>query len=180
MNDEHNRVSGKSSTAELDHHEKDTSKPDRSTTAGLGTFDKITSMTGNSGGGISTGLGLPRFDATDGGVGTGVTGVDRTTSAAGVTYTSRFSDEDDQHWRQSHASRPYYQSGRNYDEYRPAYLYGTDAAHRYQGRRWEDVEGDLETGWSEARGTSRSTWQEMKDAVRDAWDRVSGGHHHGR
>lgn len=180
MNDEHSKTSGKSATAELDHDTKHTGRPDRSTTAGLGLFDKVTSMTGNSGGTITTGLGLPRFDATDGGVSTGITGVDHRVSTAVGTYTSRFSDEDDRHWRQSHASRPYYQSGRAYDEYRPAYQYGTDAAHHYQGRRWEDVEGDLESGWDNARGTSRSAWQDVKDAVRDAWDRVTGGHHDGR
>jgi hypothetical protein len=180
MNDEHSKTSGKSATAELDHDTKHADRPDRSTTAGLGLFDKVTSMTGNPGGTITTGLGLPKFDAMDTGVGTGITGVDRTVSAAGVTYTSRFSDEDDRHWRQSHASRPYYESGRAYDEYRPAYQYGTDAAHHYQGRRWEDVEGDLESGWDNARGTSRSAWRDIKDAVRDAWDRATGGHHNSR
>lgn len=180
MNDERSKTSGKSSTAELDHDPKAADRPDRSTTAGLGLFDKVTSMTGNSGGTISTGLGLPKFDAMDSGVtgvSTGITGVDHTVDTMGGTYTSRFSDEDDRHWRQHHTTRPYYQRGRDYDEYRPAYQYGTDAAYQHQGRRWEEVEGDLERGWDNARGTSRSAWQDVKDAVRDAWDRVTGGPH---
>lgn len=177
MDDQHSKTSGKTATAEMDHDRKDEARPDRSTTAGLGLFDKVTSMTGNAGGTITTGLGLPKFDAMDTGTGTGVTGVDHAVSARGVTYTSRFSDEDDRHWRRHHTSRPYYQSGRDYDEYRPAYQYGTDAAHQHQGRRWEEVEGDLEHGWDNARGTSRSAWQDVKDAVRDAWDRVTGSHH---
>ena len=78
------------------------------------------------------------------------------------------------HWRQNYASRPYAQADRGYDHYEPAYRYGTASATRHAGRKWNDVESDLERGWDSARGTSKSTWTEMKGAVRDAWDRVRG------
>jgi hypothetical protein len=84
--------------------------------------------------------------------------------------TNRY--ENDTHWRQTYSSRPYYQSGRDYDEYRPAYNYGYDSANRYKGRRWEDTENDLERGWDKAKGNSKLAWHEAKDAVRDSWHRV--------
>ena len=64
----------------------------------------------------------------------------------------------------------------DYGYYRPGYRYGYEAAGRYKGRRWEDVESDLSRSWNayEHRGTS--TWEQMKEAVRDAWDRVTGKH----
>jgi hypothetical protein len=86
-------------------------------------------------------------------------------------------DEEDTYWRTNYHGRPYASSaGRDYDFYRPAYRYGFDAANRYQGRSWEEVQSDLSRGWNtyEHRGTS--TWEQVKDAVRDAWDRVTGKH----
>ncbi len=82
--------------------------------------------------------------------------------------------EEDAYWREHHKSRPYFQSGRKYDDYSPAYKYGWEAASRpdFQGRRFEDVESDLSRGWDKARGTTRSEWNDMKHATRDAFERV--------
>lgn len=82
--------------------------------------------------------------------------------------------EEDAYWRANHPSRPYFRSGSKYDDYSPAYRYGWESASRpeYQGRRFEDVDSDLERGWDKARGTVRSEWSEMKQATRDAFERV--------
>lgn len=82
--------------------------------------------------------------------------------------------EEDGYWRDNHASRPYYQAGRKYDDYSPAYKYGWESASRpeYQGRRFEDVESDLSRGWDKARGATRNEWNDMKMATRDAFERV--------
>ena len=86
-------------------------------------------------------------------------------------------NEDDTYWRTNYRTRPY-ASTETYDYtfYQPAYRYGYDAANRYSGRNWNEVETELATGWStyEHRGTS--TWEQIKGAVRDAWDRVTGRH----
>lgn len=82
--------------------------------------------------------------------------------------------EEDGYWRENHASRPYVQSGRKYDDYSPAYKYGWESAARpeYQGRQFDDVETDLSRGWDKARGGTRSEWNDMKAATRDAFERV--------
>jgi hypothetical protein len=82
--------------------------------------------------------------------------------------------EEDRYWRENHASRPYFKSGRTYDDYRPAYAYGWESASRpeYHGRQFEDVESDLGRGWDKAKGTTRAEWSEMKQATRDAFDRA--------
>jgi hypothetical protein len=179
MKDKHESASGKTSTAELEeetkHHDEGAKTERRHTTAGLGIYDRVSSIAGAGGGfGIAPGLGgatpTPRTVETQPGI-TGV-GRDYTAGEPGTTHETRFTEEEDAYWRESYSSRPYARSGSNYDEYRPAYQYGTDAAHRYQGRRWEDVEGDLEGGWHEARGSSGSAWHDIKEAVRDAWHRV--------
>jgi len=84
-----------------------------------------------------------------------------------------------QWWQQNYRSRPYATDDRGFDFYEPGFRYGSDAADRYRGRDWSDVEGDLRSGWDryEHRGASRSTWEEIKDSVKDAWDHVTGGGH---
>jgi len=82
--------------------------------------------------------------------------------------------EEDAYWREHHTSRPYFKSGRTYDDYSPAYRYGWESASRpeYMGRRFEDVESDLGRGWDKFRGKAKSEWSEMKAATRDAFDRT--------
>ncbi|MGI8980675.1 MAG: hypothetical protein ACR2FY_15725 [Pirellulaceae bacterium] len=86
---------------------------------------------------------------------------------------------EDAYWRQNHTSRPYFQAGTSYDEYRPAYQYGWETRGRYAEESFESVEPDLERDWQTSRGNSSLTWDRAKLAVRDAWDRtgnaVSGG-----
>lgn len=84
-------------------------------------------------------------------------------------------DTEDTFWRGNYSSRPYASSDRNYDFYRPAYRYGYQSASTtYKGRRWEEVENDLERGWDKAKGESKGIWADVKNAARDAWDRVTG------
>jgi hypothetical protein len=87
-------------------------------------------------------------------------------------------NDEDSYWRTNYRSRPY-ASSRNfdYDFYMPAYRYGFDAAHRYEGKNWNDVESDLSRGWNSYEHRGQSTWEQMKDAVKDAWDRVTGHKH---
>lgn len=80
--------------------------------------------------------------------------------------------EEDAYWRENHTSRPYFKTGRTYDDYRPAYAYGWESASRYHGRKFEDVESDLSRGWDKARGATRAEWNDMKAATRDAFERA--------
>ncbi len=80
---------------------------------------------------------------------------------------------EDAYWRENYTDRPYVDSGARYDDYGPAYRYGTDAYVREPGRSFEDSEADLERDWDKARGKSTLEWQNAKNATRDAWHRVS-------
>lgn len=84
-------------------------------------------------------------------------------------------DDEDQYWRTNYRSRPYFSTrGGDYDFYQPGYRYGYEAANRYQGRDWDDVEPELSSGWGSYEYRGSSTWEQIKDAARDAWDRVTG------
>jgi len=81
---------------------------------------------------------------------------------------------EEQYWRDQYQNRPYYDSSREFEYYRPAYRFGYDASDRYADREWDDVESDLERDWDTYSDRGQSTWAHIKHAVRDAWDRVTG------
>ena len=72
-----------------------------------------------------------------------------------VESRHRFNTQEEPYWRETYQSRPY-GKGRSYEELSPAYQYGWDSAHRYQGRQWNDVENDLRSNW-ERSGSSTGT-----------------------
>lgn len=78
---------------------------------------------------------------------------------------------EDAYWRDEYARRPYFKADRTYDHFQPAYRYGAEARARHAGRKWEEVEPELETGWHAYRGNTQTAWAEIKDAVKDAFHR---------
>jgi hypothetical protein len=72
-----------------------------------------------------------------------------------------------EYWRSTHTTRKYYDKSHDWNDYEPAYRYGTEARNRYPS--WN--ENEIKTGWEKAKGNSRMTWERAKDAVKDAFDR---------
>jgi hypothetical protein len=85
---------------------------------------------------------------------------------------------EDAYWRANHKARPYAAadaSGYEYDrDFAPAYRHGYTAAGQHPGRKYDEVESQLERGWAETKGDSRLGWEKAKHATRDAWHRVEG------
>ncbi|MGX4644174.1 YsnF/AvaK domain-containing protein [Massilia sp. SYSU DXS3249] len=93
---------------------------------------------------------------------------------AGKASSNMMGDDD---YYRNHFTSTYGSSGGAYDDYAPAYSYGSEMRRnqKYSGRQWDDVESDLRTDW-ESRSTGRSagsTWEKMKAAVRHGWDRMT-------
>jgi len=64
----------------------------------------------------------------------------------------------------------YRQEGDDFNDYRPAYRYGTYARGEYADREWDDgLASELERGWDRAKGGSRLTWERAKHAVAEAF-----------
>ena len=80
--------------------------------------------------------------------------------------------EDDAYFR-GHWTSNYADAGGTYDQYAPAYSYGSSMARsdQYRGRQWNDVEAPLRSDW-ESRNPG-STWENMKAAVRHGWERIT-------
>ncbi|RYF00743.1 MAG: DUF2382 domain-containing protein [Oxalobacteraceae bacterium] len=82
---------------------------------------------------------------------------------------------DDSDYR-NHFQSTYGSTGGAYDDYAPAYAYGTQMRgdSRYSGRQWDAVESDLRSDWESRYAGTGSTWEKMKAAVRHGWNRVTG------
>jgi uncharacterized protein (TIGR02271 family) len=74
-----------------------------------------------------------------------------------------------QHWNSNFAS-----AGGRYEDYAPAYTYGSAIARddKYRGRKWDEIESDVKSDW-ESRNPGASTWEKIKAAVRHGWERIS-------
>jgi len=79
---------------------------------------------------------------------------------------------EDSFWKDNFATKSYAQADRGYDYYQPAYRYGWESRAKYQGKKFNDVEADLQRGWDSFKGSSKMAWHDARHATKDAWHRV--------
>lgn len=79
----------------------------------------------------------------------------------------------DSDWKSDYDSN-YASLGGSYDDYAPAYTYGSQMRNsdRYRDRSFDEVQSDLKKDW-DARNTGASTWDKFKAAVQRGWDKVT-------
>jgi len=78
----------------------------------------------------------------------------------------RLGGMDEDSYYRNHYQTNYASTGAAYDDYAPAYTYGSQMRSQYAGRQWDDVESDLRTNWESRSTGGASTWEKMKAAVR--------------
>jgi uncharacterized protein (TIGR02284 family) len=77
---------------------------------------------------------------------------------------------EEEHWRKNYDREPYYEQGRSYDDYAPAYRLGMTGRSRYDN--WDSAEPQLANEWETSRGASGLDWDNARPASRAAWERV--------
>ena len=111
-------------------------------------------------------IGGPVGMAVGGIVGAVVGGLAGRAAAEAVNPTA-----EEAHWRENYTREPYYEQGRSFDDYGPAYRHGLNARMQHEGD-WTSAEPKLASEWDNARSGSGLNWQEAQPASRAAWDRV--------
>lgn len=111
-------------------------------------------------------LGGPVGVAVGGVVGAVVGGLAGKAAAEAVNPTA-----EEAHWREQYMREPYYEQGRSFDDYGPAYRLGLAGRTRYEGD-WEAAEPRLASEWETNRGSSSLSWQQAQPASRAAWERI--------
>ena len=74
-------------------------------------------------------------------------------------------------WKDNYSKEPYYESGRNFNDYGPAYRLGLSGRERY-GDPWTAVEPRLAGEWESNRGSSSLGWDKASHASRAAYHRA--------
>lgn len=124
-------------------------------------------VAGGVAGGMAAGvLGGPVGMAIGGVAGGIAGGLAGSTAAEMVNPTA-----EDDYWRESYLKEPYYEGGRQYEEYRPAYAMGWSSAATYPGE-FDDFDAEMQTRWPSERGSSSLDWSSARDPARAAWERV--------
>ena len=124
-------------------------------------------VAGGAAGGMAAGiLGGPVGMAVGGIAGAIAGGLAGSTAAEMVNPTA-----EDAYWRESYLNQPYYEGGRQYEEYRPAYAMGWTSAATYPGE-FDAYDAEMQTRWQNERGNSPLDWDTARTPARAAWDRV--------
>lgn len=78
-------------------------------------------------------------------------------------------DDQLEHFQATFRDAAYYSTGRDWNDYAPAYRYGREAFERNRDARFEQIEDRLARDWDQAKAPSRLAWVEARGAVLDAW-----------
>lgn len=78
---------------------------------------------------------------------------------------------EDAHWRSNYDRESYYEPGRSYDDYAPAYELGW-SSRAARNDSFDTLEPTLADEWATRRGNSTLDWPQARDASRAAWDRA--------
>lgn len=80
---------------------------------------------------------------------------------------------EDAYWKTNYSKRSYVDKSMAYELYGSAYRTGYEGYALYPGKKYEEVEADLQRNYEKLRGNSILVWDKAKHATRDAWQRVS-------
>lgn len=91
--------------------------------------------------------------------------------------TYRTYQRSDTHWSEAFDNADYRDDDAEFEDYRYAYRYGTQARAHHADRAWDDtLESELARDWNHRRGHSKLSWDRARPAVRDAYTSSSDGY----
>ena len=76
-------------------------------------------------------------------------------------------------WRDQHPKQPYADQKIPFEDYVPAYRAGIEAAPKYPGKAFEEIEDDIILGYQRNRIGAALPWDHARHAVHAAWAKVS-------
>jgi hypothetical protein len=93
---------------------------------------------------------------------------------AGREVAHALTESDDRFYQTHYEQAPDRLAGLAYEQVRPAYLVGHLAGRNpeYEGRSFEEIEGDLRGGWHDCAAEQCSEWPAMRGYARAAFERA--------
>jgi hypothetical protein len=87
---------------------------------------------------------------------------------------STTTNEEEKYWREQHPNQPYADEKIPFEKYAPAYRTGAEAAEKYPGKHFEEIEDDVILDYQRARVGAALPWDHARHAVHAAWAKLSG------
>lgn len=81
---------------------------------------------------------------------------------------------EEKYWREHHSTQPHATEGTSYEHFAPAYRVGAQAAIKYPGKRFDEIEDDIALDYEKHQIGSALPWDNVRGASRAAWSKVSG------
>ena len=78
---------------------------------------------------------------------------------------------EDAYWRTNYSKQKYVEGNVAFATYQPAYRTGYEGHNRYPGKKYQEVEADLQRAYESSAGAATLVWDKAKHATRDAWNR---------
>lgn len=88
-----------------------------------------------------------------------------------INRISGMPESEIQYWREAHTREPYFEEGRHFEDYRPAYEIGWVGYHDYGGE-FDTADCVMATDWTVRKGVSSLSWEQARAASRAAWQRA--------
>ena len=82
--------------------------------------------------------------------------------------------QEEAYWREYHAEQPYADQNRPYEHYAYAYRIGAEAALKYPGKTFEEIEDEVALNYERARPGEALPWDHARPAIQAAWDKLAG------
>lgn len=83
-------------------------------------------------------------------------------------------DAEEKYWRENHGDQPHATDETTYEHFAPAYRLGAEAATKYPGKEFDEVEDDLALDYEKHQVGSALPWDNVRGASKAAWMKVSG------
>ena len=78
---------------------------------------------------------------------------------------------EDTYWKTNYAKQKYVEGNVPFAIYQLAYRTGYEGHNRYSGKKYQEVEADLQRDYERSAGHATLAWDKAKHATRDAWNR---------
>jgi uncharacterized protein (TIGR02284 family) len=91
--------------------------------------------------------------------------------AQGAVPSSAYPASEADYWRDAYSREAYYEEGRGFEDYSPAYELGW-VSYTVYGNDIDIADRLLATDWEQRRGVSALSWDQARPATRAAWRRA--------
>jgi hypothetical protein len=81
---------------------------------------------------------------------------------------------EEKYWREHHDTALHAREGTTYEQFAPAYRVGAEAAAKYTGKLFHEIEDDVALDYEKHEIGSALPWDHVRGASKAAWAKVSG------